>query len=241
MKPETSAGKDAGGQLVVLLHGLTRTSRSMEPLARKLRRAGYHVRNVSYDSRETRVEPLAETVVGKVLADCRAEGATRIHFVTHSLGGILVRLYLERHSVPELGRVVMLGPPNAGSEVVDKIGNWTLYGWVNGPAGRELGTDAESVPSRLGPVNFPLGIIAGNRSINWINSLLMIPGPDDGKVSVKRTRVAGMTDHLVLPVTHPMIMRNREVHRQVLAFLVNGRFEKKGGGNDETRMTNDER
>jgi len=228
MKPESETGGNPGGQHVVLLHGLMRTGRSMESLARKLRRAGYRVHNLTYGTRESPVEPLAESVVGDALASCRTRGATQIHFVTHSLGGILVRLYLARHSVPELGRVVMLGPPNAGSEVVDRIGHWPVYGWLNGPAGRELGTDAESIPSRLGPVNFPLGIIAGNRSINWINSILMIPGPDDGKVSVRRTRVAGMTDHLVLPVTHPMIMRNREVQRQVLAFLENGRFAKEG-------------
>ncbi len=150
--------------------------------------------------------------------------AAKINFVTHSLGGILVRSYLARHSIPELGRVVMLAPPNQGSEVVDKLGRLFLFKWINGPAGNELGTDATSMPNKLGPANFPVGIIAGDRSINWINSLL-IPGSDDGKVSIERTKLAGMSDHLVIHTTHPFIMQNREVIRQTIQFLRTGGFD----------------
>jgi hypothetical protein len=151
-------------------------------------------------------------------------GASRIHFVTHSLGGILVREYLATHSLPALGRVVMLGPPNQGSEIVDRLGSWRLFAVINGPAGRQLGTGAHSVPNRLGPVTYPVGVIAGHHSINWINSWL-IPGPDDGKVSVARTVVAGMTDHLVLPCSHPFLMRDRTAIRQTIHFLGHGRFQ----------------
>ena len=117
----------------------------------------------------------------------------------------------------------MFGPPNQGSEVVDRISPWRLFGAINGPAGRELGTDAGSTPNRFGPVNFPVGVIAGRRSINGINSL-MIPGPDDGKGSVERTKVAGMADHIVIPATHPFLMKDPEAIRQVQFFLTNGRF-----------------
>jgi triacylglycerol lipase len=154
----------------------------------------------------------------------RGDGAAKIDFVTHSLGGILVRSYLARHTIPLLGRVVMLAPPNQGSEIVDRLGSFFLFKWINGPAGNELGTDKNSTPNKLGAANFPLGIIAGDRSINWINSLL-IPGRDDGKVSVERTRLAGMSDFIVIHATHPLIMCHPEAIRQTLQFLRTGNFD----------------
>ena len=209
---------------VILLHGLCRTSRSMVKMERALTNAGYAVRNVSYPSRTAPVQQLADDAIGQAVADSQRDGAVKIDFVTHSLGGILVRSYLARHPLPLLGRVVMLAPPNQGSEVVDKIGRFPPFKWINGPAGNELGTDTNSVPNRLGAVNYPVGIVAGDRSINWINGLL-IPGRDDGKVSVERTKLAGMSDHIVLHTAHPFIMKNREAIRQTIHFLQNGRFD----------------
>jgi triacylglycerol lipase len=121
--------------------------------------------------------------------------------------------------------VVMLAPPNQGSEVVDKLGWSFLFKWINGPAGNELGTGKNSTPNLLGPAGFPVGVIAGDRSVNWINSLL-IPGPDDGKVSVARARLAGMSDFMVIHATHPFIMRNHEAIRQTIHFLREGKFQK---------------
>ena len=208
---------------VILLHGLCRTSHSMSKMQRALQDASYTVWNVDYPSRTALIPKLADDAIGKALAECRKNGATRIDFVTHSMGGILVRSYLARHTVPDLGRVVMLAPPNRGSEVVDKLGGFRLFKLINGPAGNEMGTDKNSLPNQLGPASFPVGIIAGDRSINWINSLL-IPGPDDGKVSVKRARLDGMTDFIVIHATHPLIMRNSEAIRQTIAFLQTGTF-----------------
>ena len=213
---------------VILLHGLCRTTRSMAKMEQALTNAGYRVRNVDYPSRTASVQQLADDAIGKAVADCQRDGAVKIDFVTHSLGGILVRSYLARHSIPSLGRVVMLAPPNQGSEVADKLGWLFLYKWINGPAGNELGTGTNSTPTRLGPAAFPVGIIAGDRSINWINSLL-IPGRDDGKVSVERTKLAGMSDHIVIHATHPFIMRNREVIRQTIQFLRAGAFDHTSG------------
>ncbi len=218
------AGPARGTEGVILLHGLCRTSASMHRMESCLRAAGYQVVNVDYPSRRAPIDQLSDSAIGAALADPQFQSCHRIHFVTHSLGGILVRSYYRRHDPGKLGRVVMLGPPNQGSEVVDHLKGWWLYRKLNGPAGNELGTDSGSMPNRLGPVNFELGVIAGDRSINWINSLL-IPGPDDGKVSVQRTEVAGMKAFRVVHVPHPFLMNNPSVIRSTLHFLKSGSFD----------------
>ena len=189
-----------------------------------LRERGYAVVNVDYPSRSDSVGRLAEAALGRALSDPALRDVSTVHVVTHSMGGILLRSYLARHEVPRLGRVVMLGPPNRGSEVVDRLGHWWLFRRLNGPAGSELGTGADSTPNRLGPVSFELGVLAGNRSINPLLSLL-IPGPDDGKVSVERTRVDGMKEHRVVPVSHPFLMRDRRVIEATCRFLRTGTFD----------------
>ncbi len=209
---------------VILLHGLCRSSTSMHRLERALTQAGYHVWNLDYPSRTNTITNLSEAVLAPALRDARSAGATRLHFVGHSLGSILIRAYLARHSLTNAGRVVMLGPPNQGSEIVDKLGSWWLFKKINGPAGNELGTDPNSAPNRIGVPNVEIGIIAGNRTINWINSFILIPGPDDGKVSVERTKLAGMTDHIVLPTPHPFLMKNQTAIRQTIHFLREGKF-----------------
>src|ERR1035437_545512 len=99
----------------------------------------------------------------------------------------------------------MLAPPNQGSEVVDKLGRLSLFRWINGPAGQQLGTSGNSLPNQLPVPPVEVGVIAGTRSINWFLSAL-IPGPDDGKVSVERTKLAGMADFAAVDTTHTFIM-----------------------------------
>ncbi len=209
---------------VILLHGLCRTDRSMEKMASALTSAGYVVLNVDYPSRTATIQELADKTIQTALQDDRLASVVTIHFVTHSLGGILVRQYLKTHGIECLGRVVMLGPPNQGSEVVDTLGDFAFFNTLHGPSGRQLGTSPMSIPNQLGPVNFELGVIAGDRSINWINSLAMIKGPDDGKVSVERTKVEGMKAHRVLHVAHPFLMRSNRVIQETIRFLRSGEF-----------------
>lgn len=211
------------GDGVILLHGLARTNASMQRMEAALQQAGYVVANVDYPSRTLTIERLSDEAITRGLAAPGVSACDRVHFVTHSMGGILVRSYLLRHPLPNLGRVVMLGPPNQGSEVVDRLGDWWLFRQINGSPGGELGTGPESTPNRLGPVGFELGVIAGDRSINWINSAL-IPGPDDGKVSVEHCKVAGMNAFIVLHVTHPLMMNDPAVIENTMAFLRDGRF-----------------
>jgi pimeloyl-ACP methyl ester carboxylesterase len=210
-------------ECVVLLHGLARTSKSMVKMAQALERQGYAVHNVDYPSRKHSIDSLSEQAIGRALETPLMSEYDKIHFVTHSMGAILVRNHLARHDIPNLGRVVMLGPPNHGSEVVDFLRGWSVFQRINGPAGSELGTDSASKPATLQDRPFELGVIAGDRSINWINSL-MIGAPNDGKVSVESTKLPWMKDHLVVHSTHPFLMRNDQVIRQVVEFLREGRF-----------------
>lgn len=214
-------------EYVVLLHGLARSARSMQKLAARLTSEGYAVININYPSTRHPIAYLAEDILGDKLPAVAAK-ATTLHLVTHSMGGILVRHYLAHHRLPNLGRVVMLSPPNQGSEVVDALCDNALFRWLHGPAGQELGTDPMSVPGQLGPVDFDLGVITGNRVIEpWFAS--MIPGVSDGKVSVESARVEGMQDFLVVPYSHTFIMQREEVVEQVVYYLRNGAFATTGG------------
>jgi pimeloyl-ACP methyl ester carboxylesterase len=230
LSPKPANASRAATSCVILLHGLARSEYSLRKLEGAARSAGHTVVNLGYPSRDKPIQALAEDVINRSLQQCRSANAEQIHFITHSLGGILVRYYLTRFELDNLGRVVMLSPPNQGSEAADSLHDLSLYKWINGPAGQQLVTGPDGLPARLGPVDFPLGIITGNRHAffdGWLADLF--PGQHDGKVSVERAKVEGMSDFLVVPNSHSFIMDDDEVIEQSLYFLRHGRFKRAGG------------
>jgi len=226
----------AAADCVVLIHGLNRSDLSFVVMQKILQRHGYEVVVQSYPSTEADLFVLAEQTLPRAFDACEAD---TVHIVAHSMGAILVRIWLaqDRLDVPvdqagltgpaaqdrrvRLGRVVMLAPPNQGSEVVDVFGDMRFFSWLNGPASQQLGTDG--VAPVLPQARYPLGVIAGSRSVNPLFSAL-IPGRDDGAVSVVATALKGMTDHITLPVIHSFLMNNPLVLYQVLWFLRQGAF-----------------
>jgi hypothetical protein len=192
-------------------------------MEKALKESGYRVVNDDYPSRKDSIQALAETTIPKALERCGDAG--KVSFVTHSMGGILVRYYLSSEDLPRLARVVMLSPPNKGSEVVDKLADIPGYELINGPAGQQLGTGTLDLPRSLGPATFELGIITGNSTVNPILSLL-IPGADDGKVSIENAKLEGMADFLVVEHSHPFIMSADFVICQTVHFLRYGRFDR---------------
>ena len=193
---------------VVLLHGLARSSSSMEEMAGKLEIAGFRVCNIDYPSRKHPIDTLIERFILPAIQRCFPDTAQPVNFVTDSLGGILVRRLSVLHPEFQIARVVMLSPPNQGSEVVDKLGGGWWFKKFNGSAGNQLGTDSNSIPLRLPKPSFEFGVLAGTRSLDPISSWL-IPGDDDGKVSLKRMRLEGMKDYREIAATHTYSMRRR--------------------------------
>jgi hypothetical protein len=183
---------------------------------------GYQVHNFGYPSRGAPIEKLAAPLRSQICIISRDENK-KIHFVTHSLGGIILRYLLKSNRPKNLGRVVMLAPPNQGAVLVDRFSGNRCFQWILGPVGRQLGTNPDSLPKRLGPVDYEVGIIAGNRSLNPLFSSL-IPGPDDGRIAVEATKVDGMTDFVVVPCIHPTIMNCAITIKQTVNFVKLGCF-----------------
>lgn len=221
--PEPAALQTTNSDYVVLLHGLIRSSTAMKRLEWAFEDQGYRVINVNYASTKLSIEDAAAVTLDEVLKEQVQDPTVKVHFITHSLGGIILREYLANHQFTNLGRVVMIAPPNHGSELVDKFKSWPFFKFFTGPAGQQLGTDPDSAPQRLGPAHFELGVIAGDSTLNPFYSWFL-PGPDDGKVSVASTRLEGMDDFLVVHSSHTYLPWRKQVVQASVQFIAEGQF-----------------
>ncbi len=222
--PTSSIGQTRR-ECVIVLHGMGRTKNSMKRIETSLVKDNYTVWNESYPSTSENIEKLSIEHIEKGLEFCNEIKAEKVHFVSHSLGGIMIRYYLQNHKIENLGKIVMLSPPNNGSEVVDFLKNVYVYKLVMGPAGQQLGTDSNSLPGSMRAIDAHIGIITGNKTFDpWFSPL--IPGEDDGKVSVESAKLEEMSDFLVVESSHAFIMRNTLVIDQIKYFLKHGKFKK---------------
>lgn len=213
--------ESATGDYVVILHGIARSSTHMKPLAKKLEQEGYDVISLDYPSTKYTLEELTESIC-KDLSKKLAEDKP-VHFIGYSMGGLLVRAIIAKHRPERLGRVVQLGSPNHGSEVADFLKNNWIYKKIYGPAGQQLTTNNAATEKLLGTVNYELGVISGNNSLDPFSSYI-IGGDDDGKVSIASTKVQGMKDHVVVSSTHTFFPSNKNAQEQTIYFLKNGKF-----------------
>lgn len=210
---------------VVLLHGIANRSWSLRKMDRVLRRSGFATLNLGYANRKKPLDELANDIHEEISVFLsRYDGP--LHFVGHSMGGLLTRVYLDKYRPPRLGSVVMLGTPNSGSEVADFLKDLAVYRAFFGPAGQQLTTRQEGgLLTSLPPPDYPLGIVAGSRAIDPISSTFILPWPNDGMVSVDSTKLAGMSDHIIIKATHPGLIRRRAAIEQTITFLREGRFK----------------
>lgn len=220
--PESGKARDT----VVLLHGIGHTRWNMMGVEKALRRAGFDTINISHPSLSKDIGALAGFVNERLEKEKLLDRPGRVHFVTHSLGGLVARRYLDQHrnDIPpeKMGRLVMLAPPNGGSEVADFMKNFPPYRWVFGPAGQELTTAARATDTTQ--PWYETGVIAGTTGWPYIVADRLIEGDHDGRVAVEKTKLPGMTDFTTVPATHSFISWRGDVHEQIVRFLRDGKF-----------------
>lgn len=211
-------------QLVILLHGMGRTHFSMRSLEKYFKRQGYEVLNESYDSRTTPIEVIAVEHIGKLLGSIESDEYEAIHFVTHSLGGIMLRYYLSHHTIHKLGRIVMIAPPNQGSEVAELYRDKLWYRLATGKPGQQLYMHNNPLLRELKPMPTDVGIMIGTKSSDpWFNHAFA--GPHDGKVSVQSARLPEMKDFITVDHGHTFIMNNKKIQQNIKYFLQHGIFD----------------
>lgn len=220
---------ESGKEAVILLHGIGHSRLNMAGIARVSRREGFAVQNISYPSLRMNISGLACYLGEKLEGSSFWASADKVHFIAHSMGGLVAQKYLTslpEEYRPKIGRLVMLGTPNGGSEVADYMTCFPPYRWIYGPAGMELTTEARAMA--LPTPYYDTGVIAGtsNRMFFIANRLVDWKSPvHDGRVTVESTKTPSMKDHIAIPVSHSLMAWSRAVQDQTIYFLRNGAFK----------------
>lgn len=211
-------------ELVVLAHGLGRSDWAMWRFAQKLEDANYKVCRLDYSSIGKSVEAVKEQTTMQINA-CIV-GAPKVHFVGHSLGGLVVRSYLQNNlqslQANQLGEVVLMGTPNKGSELADHLSeSWLMQ--LGGGVSQALVTGSNSFGNQIKELDVNIGVIAGTQSSGLTSK--HFSGENDGLVSVESTKLNSMSDFITIEVGHSQMRYNQEVAEQTVHFLQKGTFE----------------
>lgn len=208
------------GHAVIYLHGIGRTSRSMRPILDAMPKEGFV--NIPFEYPSTRV-PIEDSAsflhsVTESLTD-----VLKISFVVHSMGGLVVRQFLKEHQDPRVHRLVMFGTPNNGAEMADMLKRNFVFRTIYGPAGQQLVTDPGGTIKSLPIPRIEFGVIAGGKGDErGFNPLL--PGDDDGTVTVASARLPGAADFLLVPKLHAFLMSDETAIAAAKCFIEHGRF-----------------
>lgn len=208
-------------EIVVLLHGIARTKRSMKALENAFIKDGYRVINIDYPSRKKPIQEIASIIYNE-LHPFSQETKGKLHFVAYSMGCLVVRELLAKYSFANIGNIVLLAPPNHGSEVADFLKDNFLFKSFYGPAGLQLTTHF-ALQNPFPKIQHTFGVIAGNACIDPL-SYLLLPSGNDGKVTIESTKLEGMRDHIVLPCSHTFIIYNKAAIEQTKYFLRHSQF-----------------
>lgn len=230
------------GDFVILIHGIASGSWYMKKIAEELQKQGFVIINIDYPSRTVSIEELTNAIYDEIILKIAELEMNfpkhlknkNIHFVGHSMGALLIRSLLNTYTFDNLGKVVQLAPPNHGSEIVDFFYNFPLFKFFYGPAGQQLNTKNTKLASQLGEVKYELGIIAGTNTLAPFSSFFLLEGDDDGRVRVESTKLKGMKEHILLPVSHTTITFNGKVIEKTIQFIRTSSFQEeyKGMKND---------
>lgn len=212
-------------ETVILLHGIIRNHFDMMLLEKRMKKEGYACINIKYPSTKYSIEALAEQINAQLEQDENYTGADKVHFVVHSMGGLITRHILARHRPVNMGSVIMLGTPNKGSEMADYLAEHKYlaspFHYIFGPSASQLRTAHKHFEDEV--IDFPLGIIASDASLNPIGKQVF-GAPNDTLVSIESTKIEGMNDHIIIPSPHALMMFDPRIINQVVAFLKNGKF-----------------
>lgn len=210
---------------VVLLHGIGKSNRITYLMAKRLSNAGFEVYNITYPYKKHTIQELSDFLNDKII-ELGINKKSNVNFVGHSMGGLIIRAYINKYKPKNLHRVVMVGTPNHGSELADSFKDWTIYKIKFGSvSGKQIGTNLEGLDKAFGPVNYDLGIIAGK---TWSSPIFsrILPGDDDGIVTIKSTKLKGMHDHIIMNFSHTPGIQYKKVANMVISYLKNGKFDR---------------